>query len=91
MNDEDLINEVFREVTGCTSATAISWTNVGKPVCLKIMQKARADQDKKIIALLESERERISKPNNSVSQALCFYILELEARIKALAQGDKKG
>lgn len=90
MNDEELINEIFREVTGCTSATAISWTNVGKPVCLRIIQKARADEREKTIKMLESERERISKPDNSVSQALCFYILELETRIEALAQGDSE-
>jgi hypothetical protein len=45
----EIINRVFREETGFTNANAISWTNVGKPVCLRLMEEVRKEARKEFL------------------------------------------
>jgi hypothetical protein len=64
---EEIINETFREVTGCSDARAISWTNVGKPVCLKIMDKVREQTLHEVIELVNDWYDTGIKGNDNLT------------------------
>jgi hypothetical protein len=79
---KEKVDKLFLKETGFIDSNAISWKNVGKPLCIKAYELGKQETLSAVGKEIDFDIKNFGYSKNAMGQAMQFYLMELKERLQ---------